>query len=56
MQIDIAFGDVMHPPARDAVYPTLLDTPEPTLHVYPRETVLLRNTRPWSISELSTAA
>jgi predicted nucleotidyltransferase component of viral defense system len=40
MQIDIAFGDVMHPAASDAQYPTLLDTPAPTLRVYPRETVI----------------
>ena len=40
MQIDIAFGDVMHPSAADAKYPTLLNTPEPTLRVYPRETVI----------------
>lgn len=40
MQIDIAFGDVMHPDAVNADYPTLLDTPAPMLRVYPRDTVI----------------
>lgn len=40
MQIDIAFGDVMHPNATLADYPTLLDGPGLTLQVYPRETVI----------------
>lgn len=40
MQIDMAFGDVMHPAATIADYPTLLDAPAPTLRVYPRESVI----------------
>ncbi len=40
MQLDIAFGDIVHPPATMAVYPTLLDSPAPSLRVYPRETVV----------------
>lgn len=40
MQIDIAFGDIVHPEAVNAEYPTLLNTPAPTLRVYPRETVI----------------
>ena len=40
MQIDIGFGDVVHPAATEDEYPTLLDYPAPVLRLYPPETVL----------------
>jgi len=40
MQLDIGFGDTIHPAAEEAEYPTLLDHPAPSLRIYPRETVL----------------
>jgi hypothetical protein len=40
MQIDIGFGDVVHPAAHETNYPSLLDFPPPRLCVYPRETVV----------------
>lgn len=40
MQLDIAFGDVIHPAVEVVTYPTLLDHPAPELRVYPRETVI----------------
>ncbi|MCP4200246.1 MAG: nucleotidyl transferase AbiEii/AbiGii toxin family protein [Proteobacteria bacterium] len=40
MQIDIGFGDVVYPPARELEYPTLLEFAAPSLRVYPRETVI----------------
>lgn len=40
MQLDVAFGDVVHPPPEIAVFPTLLEFPAPALSVYPRETVI----------------
>lgn len=40
MQIDIAFGDVVHPGAEEKDYPTLLGDPAPRLRMYPRETVV----------------
>lgn len=40
MQIDIGFGDVVHPAATKDQYPTLLDYPAPVLRFYPPETVM----------------
>ncbi len=40
MQIDVGFGDLIHPGAVQADYPALLDLPAPSLRVYPPETVI----------------
>ena len=40
MQIDIGFGDAIHPPPMDAHYPVLLDGPRPQIRAYPREAVV----------------
>jgi len=40
MQLDIGFGDVVHPAAEENSYPTILDFPAPRLRMYPRETVV----------------
>ena len=40
MQIDIGFGDSVHPSAQEMSYPTILDFPAPRLRMYPRETVV----------------
>jgi predicted nucleotidyltransferase component of viral defense system len=40
MQIDVGFGDVVHPDVVVTEYPTLLDFPLPTLRSYPPETVI----------------
>lgn len=40
MQMDVGFGDVVHPAAKSAQYPTLLDYPAPCLRIYPPETVV----------------
>ena len=40
MQIDIGFGDVVAPAPIDVSYPVILDFPAPTLHGYPRETLI----------------
>ena len=40
LQVDIGFGDVVTPKAKDAVFPVLLDFPAPHLHMYPKETVV----------------
>lgn len=40
MQLDIGFGDVVHPQAQELEYPTLLELPAPRLRMYPRETVV----------------
>lgn len=40
LQIDIGFGDAVHPPAEFAPLPTLLDMPAPVIRAYPRETVI----------------
>jgi Nucleotidyl transferase AbiEii toxin, Type IV TA system len=40
LQIDIGFGDVVTPKAKDAVFPPLLDFPAPHLQMYPKETVI----------------
>lgn len=40
IQIDIGFGDAIHPGPATITYPTLLDLPAPTLKAYPRETVV----------------
>lgn len=40
MQLDVGFGDVVTPAARDITYPALLDFPAPALSGYPRETVI----------------
>ena len=40
MQIDIGFGDVVHPAPREQLYPTLLEFSAPRLRMYPRETLV----------------
>ncbi len=40
IQIDIAFGDVMHPAADERDYPAMLEFEAPRLRTYPRETVV----------------
>ena len=40
MQMDVGFGDVVHPSARESSYPTILNFPAPRLRMYPRETVV----------------
>lgn len=40
IQIDVGFGDLIHPCAVQADYPALLDLPAPTLRMYPPETVI----------------
>jgi len=40
LQIDIGFGDVVTPEAKEIDYPTLLDFPPPHIKVYPPETVV----------------
>ena len=40
MQIDIGFGDKVHPAIMHADYPVILDLPAPSLRMYPRETVV----------------
>jgi hypothetical protein len=40
MQVDVGFGDLVHPDAVEADYPTLLDLPAPSLRIYPPETVV----------------
>ena len=40
MQVDVGFGDIVHPDAVLANYPALLDLPAPSLRIYPPETVV----------------
>ena len=40
MQMDVGFGDLIHPGAVQADYPALLDLPAPSLSMYPPETVI----------------
>jgi len=40
LQIDIGFGDIVTPPAEEAIYPTLLAFPAPRVRVYPKEAVV----------------
>lgn len=40
MQVDIGFGDHVHPEIVQADYPTILDLPTPSLLMYPPETVV----------------
>jgi hypothetical protein len=40
MQIDIGFGDIIHPAAIEITFPTLLDFESPRLVGYPKETVI----------------
>ena len=40
MQVDVGFGDLIHPGAVQADYPALLDLPAPSLRIYPPETVV----------------
>lgn len=40
MQIDIGFGDIVHPGPSEVNYPTILDFPAPILRAYPRESVV----------------
>ena len=40
IQIDVGFGDLIHPSAIQADYPALLGLPAPSLRMYPPETVI----------------
>jgi hypothetical protein len=40
MQLDVGFGDVVHPAPQERDYPTMLEFPAPRLGMYPRETVV----------------
>lgn len=40
LQVDIGYGDVVHPQPEEIDYPTLLDHAVPRLKSYPRETVI----------------
>ena len=40
MQMDVGFGDLIHPGSVQADYPALLDLPAPSLRMYPPETVI----------------
>ena len=40
MQVDVSFGDTIHPEAAEASYPTLLDMPAPSIRIYPPESVI----------------
>jgi len=40
VHVDIGFGDVVTPAAKEMDYPTLLDLPAPRIFAYPRETVV----------------
>ncbi len=35
LQVDVGFGNAIHPPARDITYPVLLDGPAPNIRAYP---------------------
>lgn len=40
MQIDIGFGDIVYPGPEKAVFPCILDSPEPSLLCYSRESAI----------------
>lgn len=40
MQLDVGFGDTVHPAPKRLRYPTLLDLPAPELRVYPPDTLV----------------
>lgn len=40
VQIDLGFGDAIHPPPETVTYPTLLDGPAPRIQAYPMEAVV----------------
>jgi nucleotidyltransferase AbiEii toxin of type IV toxin-antitoxin system len=52
-QVDVGFGDAITPAPTEAVYPSLLDLPAPTIRMYPRETVVAEKFQ--AIVLLSTA-
>ena len=40
MQVDVGFGDKVHPAIVQTDYPVILDLPTPSLRMYPPETVI----------------
>ena len=44
LQIDVGFGDAVHPGTQNIEYPTILDLPAPVLRGYPIETVIAEKT------------
>lgn len=40
MQIDLGFGDIVHPRPAEVLYPSTLDFSRPRLRAYPRETMI----------------
>jgi hypothetical protein len=50
LQVDIGFGDAVTPEAHAVLYPTLVrDVPAPTLHAYPKATVVAEKTHAISV-------
>lgn len=40
LHVDVGYGDAIHPPPTEQVFPTLLSMPAPLLKAYPREVVV----------------
>lgn len=40
IQLDVGFGDAVHPTPKSVSYPTILELPAPRLRVYPHETLV----------------
>ncbi len=40
MQVDIGFGDAVHPSPKESIFPTILDFPAPLLLCYSRESAI----------------
>ncbi len=40
IQLDVGFGDAVHPTPKSVSYPTILELPAPQLRVYPHETLV----------------
>lgn len=47
MQLDIGFGDIVHPAPQRAAYPAMLDSPAPEILCYSRESAIAR--KPWPL-------
>lgn len=53
LQIDIGFGDIITPEAKDIDYPVLLDFPPPHIRVYPCETMIAEKLQAFVVFDMA---
>ena len=56
LQVDVGFGDAVHPEPELATFPVLLQLDAPLIRAYREKLLLLKNSMQWLCSTSATAA